>query len=343
MNIFLTGATGYIGHALSNQLVKNGDNVHALVRDPAKAKLLLDPSIKLFEGDITDLKSVIRGMDGCDEVYHVAGYARLWSANKQNFYDVNVTGTRNVLDAALHTNIKRFVYTSSCGVFGNSLKHPLCEKDSRVSSFTNDYDLSKHICECMVREYVASGLDAVIVNPSRVYGPGPAGFSNPFSKMIERCLEGKVIIIPRPGNVLANYAYIDDVVSGHISAMLVGRAGERYILGGANLSYDEVIAVLNNEIFNSRIISIGSFALTSVAYLNLLKFYLTGTEPDLTPNVIPRITRNAALDCSKAISELNYTITPFRKGIRAIITNNKQTFHEHYLFHADHRRERRLG
>lgn len=343
MNIFLTGATGYIGHALSNQLVKNGDSVHALVRDTGKAKLVLHPSIKIFEGDITDASSVLRAMSACEQVYHVAGYTRLWSANKQSFYDVNVTGTRNVLNAALHHSIKKLVYTSSCGVLGNSLKYPLCEKDSRINSFTNDYDLSKHICECMVREYVDKGLNAVIVNPSRVYGPGRDGFSNPFSKMIKRCMDGKAMIVPRPGNILANYAYIDDVVNGHISAMHAGRTGERYILGGDNLSYDEVIGLLRTEIFNPRIVSLGSFALKSIGYLNLLKYYLTGAEPDLTPNLVSRITKNAALDCSKAVSELNYNITPFRKGIRAIISNNKHTFCEHYLFHTDHRSERRVG
>ena len=343
MNIFLTGATGYIGHALANQLVNNGDRVHALVRNVSKAKILLHPAIRLFEGDIADVNSVRDAMSGCDHVYHLAGYARLWSAKKGIFYDANVSGTRNVLKAALQNNIKKLVYTSSCGVFGNSLKHPLSEKDSRVSSFTNDYDLSKHICECMVREYVAKGFHGVIVNPSRVYGPGPAAFSNPISKMIERCLEGKLVIVPRPGNVLANYAFIDDVVNGHIAAMRIGGAGERYILGGDNLTYDEVVDIIRTEIFDPRVVSLGSSVLKGIGFWNLLKYRITGVEPNLTPNMIRRITNHAALDCSKAISQLNYKVTPFRKGIRATITYNQNTFHEQYIFHADYRSERRIG
>ena len=342
MNIFLTGATGYIGHALANRLAAEGNKVHALVRDVRKARTLLHRAIKLFDGDITNLESVHLAMTGCDEVYHVAGYTRLWSANKQTFYKVNVSGTRNVLDAALIHNVKKLVYTSSCGVLGNSLKHPLSEKDSRISSFNNDYDLSKHICECMVREYVAKGLNSVIVNPSRVYGPGPAAFSNPFSKMIERCLQGKVVIVPRPGNVLANYAFIDDVVYGHIAAMRVGRAGERYILGGANLSYNEVVDVLKTEIFYPRILTVGSLVLKSIGFWNLLKYRLTGIEPQLTPNMVTRITNNAALDCSKAIAELNYRITPFREGIHATITHNQQTYHEQHVLHTHNRSERRV-
>jgi nucleoside-diphosphate-sugar epimerase len=343
MNIFLTGATGYIGHEVATHLVKNGDTVRALVRDITKAKTLLHPSIRLFQGDITNAKSVRQAMRGCDQVYHLASYARLWSADKRVFYDVNVSGTRNVLDAALENGVTKLVYTSSCGVFGNSLKHPLSEKDSRVSSFTNDYDLTKHICECMVREYVSKGFAGVIVNPSRVYGPGQTAFSNPFSKMIERCLQGKIVVVPRPGNVLANYAFIDDVVKGHIAAMRLGIPGERYILGGANLSYDEVVNVIRSEIFNPRIVPVGSFVLKSIGLWNLLKCRITGIEPDLTPNVVSRITNNAALDCSKAISELNYEITPFRRGIRATIVYNLNPNYGQYLFHFDHRSERRIG
>jgi nucleoside-diphosphate-sugar epimerase len=337
MKIFLTGATGYIGHALATQLVKNGDTVHAIVRDATKGKRLLHPAIRLFQGDITNPAAVHKAMSGCEHVYHLAAYTRLWSVNKQTFYDVNVSGTRIVLNAALQNGVRKLVYTSSCGVFGNSLKHPLSERDSRVSSFRNDYDLSKHISECMVREYVAKGLDGVIVNPSRVYGPGSTALSNPFSKIITRCLQGKIVFVPRPGNVLANYAFIDDVVQGHIAAMRYGIPGERYILGGANLTYDEVVHVFRTEIFDPRVVSLGSFVLKGIGFLNILKCRFTGIEPDLTPNMVTRITNNAALDCSKAISQLNYRITPFRQGLRATIAYNQNASHEQYLFHVGHR------
>ena len=323
MNIFLTGATGYIGHALASELAKKGDIVYALVRDAAKAKALLPSSIKLIQGDITNAKEVSEGMSGCTQVYHLAAYARLWSGNKSSFFTVNVEGTRNVLDAALKNGVEKLVYTSSCGVLGNSLKSPLSEKDARISSFKNDYDLTKHICECMVREYSVKGLHCLIVSPSRVYGPGKPGFSNPFGKMIKRCLQGRIVVVPAPADILANYAYLEDVVQGHIAAMCFGKSGERYILGGANLSYAEVVRAIKVEIPQCKMISVGASVLTWIGLWNVLKFRFTGMEPELTPNVVPRITKNAALDCSKAVSELNYRITPFDQAIGKTIRHNQ--------------------
>jgi nucleoside-diphosphate-sugar epimerase len=325
MNIFLTGATGYIGHSLAVELTRRGDTVHALVRDITKAKRQLPHEIKLFQGDITDINQVRLAMAGCTQVYHLAAYARLWSAKRQKFFEINVDGTRNVLDASVEHNIEKLVYTSSCGVLGNSLKHPLSEKDSRINSITNDYDFTKHMCECMIREYSAKGLHCVIVNPSRVYGPGQEGFSNPFSTMISRCLEGKVIVVPGPGHIVANYAYIDDVVQGHIAAMRFGKSGERYILGGANLSYKDVIRNIRSQIPQSRIISVQPSILKALGWWNIMKYRLSGKEPQLTPNVVKRITKNAALDCSRAVSELQYSITPFDSGIQMTIRHNQHS------------------
>lgn len=319
MNILVTGATGYIGHSLALELARNGNTVHALVRNADKAKSLLPPSIKLFEGDITKLEDVRNAIEGCTRVYHLAAYARLWSSKRKMFFDINVAGTRNVLNAALEQNVQKLVYTSSCGVLGNSLRYALTEKDSRISSFTNDYDLTKHIAECMIREYSGKGLNCVIVNPSRVYGPGVPGFSNPFSRMIQRCLQGRLVVVPSPAHVLANYAFIDDVVQGHIAAMRFGKAGERYILGGANLSYADVVHFIKGLIPQSRLVSATPSVLTAMGWWNIVRYRLTGKEPELTPNVVKRITRNAALECCKAVNELNYRITPFPTGLQMTI------------------------
>ena len=324
MKIFLTGATGYIGNSLASELARQGVSVHALVRNVTQAKSVLPASINLIQGDITSADDVRHAMAGCTRVYHLAAYARLWSAKRKNFYDINVNGTRNVLDAALENGIQKLVYTSSCGVLGNSLRYALTEKDSRISSFTNDYDITKHMSECMVRDYSKKGLNCVIVNPSRVYGPGRNGFSNPFSTLIQRCLDGKIVVIPGPGYVLANYAFIDDVVQGHIAAMRFGKSGERYILGGSNLSYAEVIKLLRSQIPQSHIITAGPSVLRAIGWWNIMKYRLAGKEPALTPNVVSRITRNAALDCFKAVSELNYRITPFNVGISMTITHNQR-------------------
>lgn len=332
MKVFITGATGYIGQRLANKLSGDGHTIHALVRNPKIAEGLLHKGIALFSGDICDIATIEKAMKGCTHVFHVAGLAKLWTKNRKDFYRVNVGGTLNVLRTASRFDVEKLVYTSSCGVFGNSMKFPLKEADPRMSNFDNDYDLSKHLSECAVKKFSGRGLPSVIVNPSRVYGPGAATFSNPITKMIMRCMDGKLVIVPATRKVIANYAFIEDVVRGHIGAMEYGRPGERYILGGDNHSYDDFIDILQSTVAYPRLIRLSPFALRLLGYLNILGHHFTGREPNLTPTVVKRITKNAALDCSKAISELQYVITPLKEGIAQTIQHiqNKRRCYENH-------------
>jgi nucleoside-diphosphate-sugar epimerase len=327
MKIFITGATGYIGRPLAVKLAENGHIVHALVRDPGSARIPVHPNIRLFTGDIASRQAIKNAVRGCGQAYHVAGLTRLWAKDKGLFYEVNVSGTQNVLTEALENGVSKLVYTSSCAVFGPSHKEPMTEKDPRLISFGNDYDLSKYICECLVKEFAHRGLFSVIVNPSRVYGPGIDSHSNPLTRIMRRCLNGKYVFIPGCRDVLANYAFIDDVVNGHLSAMQKGVGGERYILGGESLSYQQVFSVLKEEIGCSRLKMIHPSILKGIGWMELMRSKLTGAEPAFTPSVVKRITRNAALDCKKAIRQIDYRITPFREGIRQTIENLKMNDH----------------
>jgi len=327
MKIFITGATGYIGHSLSIKLAELGNTVHALVRNPQSAYIPQHPNIHLFTGDIGDRSSIARAIKGCEQVFHVAGFTKLWARDKKLFYEINVNGTKNVLDEAYENGVKKLVYTSSCAVFGPSYKDPLCEKDPRIISFGNDYDLSKYICECLVKEYAHRGLFAIIVNPSKVYGPGIITHSNPITQIIMRCLKKQFVFLPDYKDVLANYAFIDDVVSGHLSAMQRGTSGERYILGGENFSYNAVFSILKEEIEDAKLVKISSALMKGIGWIELIKNKLTGIEPAFTPSIIGRFTKNAAFSSKKAINQLDYCITPFRVGIHHTITNLKKINH----------------
>src|SRR5215510_15360692 len=152
MNIFITGATGYIGNALALKLADSNHIVHALVRNSGEAKNLNHPNIKLFEGNVNDINSIRRAMDGCKQVFHLASFVRLWARPSDVFFKVNVEGTSNILTAAVEKNISGFVYTSSTAVFGTSLSEPLSENDPRIIGFNNDYDLSKCMAEKLVMD-----------------------------------------------------------------------------------------------------------------------------------------------------------------------------------------------
>jgi len=324
MKIFITGATGYIGNLLAVKLAGSGHSVHALVRKPSTAENMDHSNIRLFKGDLNDIHSIRRAMDDCEQVFHVAAFARLWAHPSDIFFRVNVDGTRNVLDVAMEKNISKFVYTSSTAVFGNSLNHPLSENDPRTIGFNCDYDLSKCMAEKLVMDYAAKGLHAVVVNPSRVYGPGRATYSNPFTRFMMKALRGRLVPVPKCPDVIANYAYVHDVIAGHLLAMEHGKRGERYILGGENISYREMLQTMQSIIPAGRVIQIPKALLTAIGNFQLLRFYVTNQHPSFTPSTINRYYAHTAFSCDKAITQLNYTITPFRQGMTETIEHLKQ-------------------
>jgi nucleoside-diphosphate-sugar epimerase len=329
MKIMITGATGYIGNRLAWKLAESGNEVHALVRNE-NVRNLNHPNIKLFPGNINDLASIYAAMDGCEQVYHLASFTRLWARPRTIFYQTNVDGTRNILQVAFEKNISRFVYTSSTAVFGHSIHTAMIESDPRTVGFDNDYDLSKCMAEKLVLDFAAKGLHAVIVNPSRVYGPGVESLSNPFDRLIKAILKDRPLIIPGCHNVVANYSYIDDVVNGHILAMKNGRAGERYILGGENISYRQFINGVKENISFQNAIAVPLPVMKLAGLLQLLLFYITRRQPSFTPSSVGRLFSNAEFNCNKAIRELNYSITPFRKGIYQTIHHLKNKMYANH-------------
>jgi len=132
MKIFVTGATGYIGNNLAKRLAAEGHTIYALCRSAEKASLLAHDNIKICDGDITDIKSVRTAMSGCEQVYHLAAYARVWAKDTSQYYLLNVEGTKNVLDAARELGIEKIVVTSTAGVLGPSGDRPVKEDDERI-------------------------------------------------------------------------------------------------------------------------------------------------------------------------------------------------------------------
>ncbi|RYZ24511.1 MAG: NAD-dependent epimerase/dehydratase family protein [Sphingobacteriales bacterium] len=313
-----------VGSRLASRLRMDGHHVHALVRNEPPPGHTLD-GIQYFRGDIIDKPSLERAVHGCEQVYHVAGYARLWAAKRKTFFDINVTGTENVLETALNAGVRRLVFTSSCAVFGPSLRTAINEETPRITAFNNDYDLSKLLAEGSVREYCGKGLETVTVNPSRVYGPGPGTHANMITRMLIKSMRGQWVLMPGIMDVIGNYAFVDDVVDGHIKAMQHGDCGERYIIGGENLSYRQVIDIIKKEIRQPRLLPLPAGAVKAWGYIELLKNKLTGAAPKFTPQAVGRYLADAAVDSTKAVDQLGYSITGFRHGIQQTITYLKHS------------------
>ncbi|MFZ9660510.1 MAG: NAD-dependent epimerase/dehydratase family protein [Chitinophagaceae bacterium] len=328
MKILLTGATGFIGNHLLKALLLNGHNVHVTIRDKTKKNLVDFPGVTIFETDLSNHNSLTDAIKDCDQVYHTAAYAKLWAPNENIFYSTNVDGTYHLLKLASESGVKKFVYTSSAAVLGNSINTPLNENDPRIIGFSNGYDISKYIAEKIVKDFNNDSFHTVIVNPTRVFGGGVMSYSNAISRMIHTFLNNGINLVPGCLDIIANYGYIDDVVTGHILAMEKGRGGERYIIGGENISYRDFYQTVFDLTNKEKIIRLPLGVMKFAGYINLVLHYFFGKEPAFTPFMIERYFKNTALSSEKAISELGYQITPFRSAMQQTISFIKENMNE---------------
>ncbi|MES1216958.1 MAG: NAD-dependent epimerase/dehydratase family protein [Bacteroidota bacterium] len=328
MKILVTGASGYVGNNLAHALADMGNEVHALVRSASAKELLQHKNITIFKGDILEKESLLVAMKGCRQVYHTAAMVGVWAKDPSVYYSVNVEGTRNVLDAALQNVVEKLVFTSTCGVIGPSLKEPMRENDPRIAGFIVDYELSKKMGEDLVFQYAKEGMNAVIVSPSKVYGPGNVSHSLTANAVIEKFLKKGIAFIPSPGTYKACFAYIDDIVNGHLLAMEKGRAGEKYILGGVNISYHEFFDRIRTiSSCKGRIIHLPRKVVKSWAFLQLLNYKITGSHPRFTLKAVETVFSNYTFSSEKASKELGYSITSLEEAIKKTI---------HHLKHQPH-------
>lgn len=320
MKTFITGASGYLGQRLAWRLAESGERVQVLIRNKNKAVHLRHPNIKIFYGDLLDLKSIKEAMGDCQFIFHVAALARVWSKNPEDFYTVNVDGTKNVIQAAKEANVKKFILTSSTGTIGPSLKEPNDENTSRRSSFNNDYELSKYQAEKEVLKEVSNGFPGLILNPSRIFGPGLESPSSGINRLIAGYLKKRVAIMPTTHQALGNYGFIDDIVEGHIQAREKGEIGQKYILGGENKSLGVLFHTIHKLTPQRGIIL--KFPIWPMKYWSRVELFLGnnfGRSPKITPDFVKRINEDAAYSSKKAMDELGYRITPFEEAMKTTI------------------------
>ncbi|MDZ7633908.1 MAG: SDR family oxidoreductase [Bacteroidales bacterium] len=317
MNCFITGASGFIGQRLAERLSAEGHQVRCLVRSPEKfTSLAALAGVSVVTGDLDDLSVLDAGVTGCDTVFHLAAFAKPWSKDKSLPYRVNVTGTENLLKASLRAGVKRFVFTSSAAVIGPSPGvDPIDESFPRTVPFFNEYEETKAEAEELVRSYNREGLETVIVNPPRVYGPGPVNESNSLTKMIKLYRKGRWRILPGDGTCIGCYVLVDDVVKGHLLAALRGKPGHRYILGGENLTFHQFFGTLAEVTGRRRLlIPFPVWIMSVIATAMEWQAPLTGWPPLITASWVKKYLNHWSLSSRKAINELGYTQTSFREG-----------------------------
>ncbi len=243
--VLVTGATGFLGSRLVSRLLKTGQSVRVLVRDASRlATCGLDPDdLEMIVGDITDPDAVARAISGVATVYHCAAFVGLGGlSDRPRLRRVNVGGTATIVNAAIESGVRRMVFTSSIAALGRSDEHTECLDENTEwteSPLNSAYAISKYHSELEVYRGIAEGLDAVVVNPSVIMGPGRRGENT--MQIAESIYRRKLPALPSGAT---NVVDVEDVVSGHMAAMENGKCGERYLLAGENLSWTAIIETL---------------------------------------------------------------------------------------------------
>lgn len=321
MRCLVTGATGFIGSRLAEELIRLGYSVNVLVRSPQKLSSLLVDEVTVIEGDVLDSIAVHQAVHNCDVVFHLAAFAGIWAKDKMLPYKINVIGTQNILKASASENVRKVVFTSSAGTLAPSRKDELVDELSPLpDSYLTDYEKTKMQAELLCRVYFNRGLDVVVVNPTRVFGPGPLNKSNSVTILIKNYLEGKWRFLPGNGKSIGNYVFIDDVINGLIMAMQLGVSGEKYILGGENVSFNELFRMIAEvggrqyKLFHIPFPLV--YALAETEQFMAVAF---GKKPLITPSWAKRYSQNRLVSSEKAKNSLQYTITPLPVALEKTI------------------------
>lgn len=319
MRALVTGSTGFIGAAVARCLLERGVDVRVLVRRDSDLGNLQGLKVEQAYGDLRDPASLRQAMTGCRQLYHVAAHYALWAPDPQIFYDINVTGTRNLMETARDVGVERIVYTSTIGAIGLPHGGGLGTEETPVSleQMSGHYKRSKFLAEQEVSKLARAGLPVVIVNPSAPVGardikPTPTG------QVIVDFMKGRMPAYIETG---MNLIDVDDVAVGHLHAMEKGRIGERYILGNRNLMLREVFALLSRLTgVPAPTIKLPRLAILPLAHANQwLSDYVTHRPPRIPLDGVKMAKYVMHYDCSKAIRELALPQTPVEVALEKAV------------------------
>lgn len=317
--ILVTGGTGYLGGRLVRALCEAGQKVVVLVRPKADTSSL-PASVELRQGDLIQPESLKSAMAGCTFVFHTAACVKTWSRDPTLFDQVNVAGTFNVLEAASQAGIQRIIYTSSFFALGPTGPDPVNEARPHPGPpFRTDYERTKYAAAQLVRSY-ASKIPVVSLLPGMIYGPGAMTQGNFVSVLVRDFLRRKMPGVIGDGSQRWTFAYINDVVAGHLAALDRGQAGAQYILGGPVVSMRALLDLLTKITgvpAPTRRIPF-SLAKAAGAVQEALAWGF-GMPPQLTRQVVEVYKHHWAYSCAKAEAELGYTSRSLEAGLRTVV------------------------
>jgi dihydroflavonol-4-reductase len=321
LTVLVTGATGFVGSAVTRHLLNGGATVAVLVRGNSDRRNLDGLKVEIREGDLRDKRSLDRACSGCDTLFHIAADYRLWTRDNRDLYASNVDGTRNIMQAALDAGIAKIVYTSSVATLGTNADGTPADETTPVTldDMIGHYKRSKFLAERAVDDLInRHGLPAIIVNPSTPVGPGDIR-PTPTGRVVRDAQAGK---IPAYVDTGLNIAHVDDVAAGHLLALENGQVGRRYILGGENLSLREILSTIADICGRAPPrIKLPRGLIFPIAYASEAWAWITdGAEPQVTVDGLKMARKKMFFDSARAIAELNYHARPAREALEDAVS-----------------------
>lgn len=310
--VLVTGATGLVGGHVVARLLEQGRPVRVLVRAPERLAPELRRRVRVVQGDLARGPLLEPALAGVDTVLHLAACARAWSRDPGEFTAVNVRAVDRLLAAAGAAGVRRVVHVSTV------LTLPMLRPAAGRAA--TPYETTKLEGERLVEAWIAAGHDAVIVHPTRIYGPGPLNDANGVTRLIALYLDAPVVFRLADGDVLANYVHAADVAGGILAAAERGRRGAHYVLGGENSSLRallELVGTLSGV--RRRVVAIPRPAALAAAHAALLWGWMGGAAP-ITPDWMRSWFDDQRVDPSALAHDIGCRARPLERGLRETIT-----------------------
>jgi dihydroflavonol-4-reductase len=317
--ILVTGASGFIGSAVTRALLGRGAEVVALLEPGGDHANLAGFDLERLDVDLRDADGVAGAVKGCRAVFHVAALYRFWARDRRQFYEVNVGGSRNIMDAAKAAGTERLVYTSTVGTLGlesGRQSRPSTERSyAEISHLFGSYKQSKYVAEHEVLRAAAEGLPVSIVLPTFPVGPGDRA-PTPTGQLVLDYLNGRV-----PGYVdtVLNVAHVDDLAAGQVLALERGAVGRSYILGGENYTLKQLLDTLATVtgLPQARLPVPRALALAVARVSEFIEGGLLHRHPSVPLEAARMSTTRMSFDDSRARDELGYSPRPAAEALAA--------------------------
>jgi dihydroflavonol-4-reductase len=317
MTTLVTGAAGFLGSHVARQLVARGEDVRVLMRVSSTNRAIADLSLEYVTGDLRDPASLDRAMRGVKRVFHVAADYRLWARRSKEIYDSNVGGTKNLLDAAKRAGIEQLIYTSTVATIAvDRPQHPNEFTDAKLEEMVGHYKRSKWMAEQEVLKAAKAGLPVIVAMPTTPVGPWDWK-PTPTGKIILDFLNGKM-----PGYVETglNFVGVEECAAGHLLVSEKGKIGERYLLGGENLTLKAMLDVLSNITgLPAPRLKIPHGLALGVAYANTMFSRMIGREPGIPIEGVKIARHIMFVDASRAQRELGFKAGPVAAALERAV------------------------